>query len=432
MTMSRHAFVPKYQIQTKVNSTSLDYLQRRSFTHSRSDSGLQFTTDAMYPPLEFAKMNLAFYVDLIQALEKDDHTATSPIASAKRITSFGMSRKGSWSQISSSGGSGGPPRTFTAPGMKTDVRIRVFDREFHCHSVVLRLYSAFFRTFLDSAEKQSMNGESQFRYDYVSVTDPDGGWGLEAARPGMHSPPLFSPLKDGMEPSNDEVAFEKLLCAMYHKKYTITSLRELSDMTRLADFYCCLPMFSSSLYSALWHSPLLIAEIPSNSNSTLILAQKLRHPLLFREALIHVVCQWKGYSRFLEGHYGLVCAVTSAYNRVCERLLAANQELFLAMNLGGQVREDICAATNDIERSELPSQNAHFYRHLYNQWEIEQEDGMQSLMESMRALLENNLVLERNLERNMGLAGEDGYKHGFLCAEISDSELPWNMEEDDW
>ncbi|CZT06610.1 uncharacterized protein RAG0_12292 [Rhynchosporium agropyri] len=381
----------------------------------------------MFPPLEFAKMNLAFYVDLIQALENDDgHTANSPVSSAKRITSFNMSRNGSWSQISSSGGA--VPKAFNAPGMKTDVRIRVFDREFHCHSVVLRLYSAFFRTFLDSSDNQSANRESQFRYDYISVMDPDGGWGLEAARTDVHSPTILSPLKDGMEASTDEVAFEKLLCAMYHKKYSINSLRELSDMTRLADFYCCLPTFSTSLYSELWYSPLLIAEIPPNCNSTLLLAQKLRHPLLFREALVHVVCQWKGYSRFLEGHYGLVCAVTSAYNRVCERLLAANQELFLAMNLGGQVRADICAATSDIERSELPSQNAHFYRHLFNQWEVDQEEGMESILEALRGLLENNLVLERK----GGLAGEAEYKHGFLCAEISDSELPWNMEEEDW
>ncbi|KAG4419550.1 hypothetical protein IFR04_007344 [Cadophora malorum] len=381
----------------------------------------------MVPPLEFAKMNLAFYVDLISALENDEdpQSATSPIATAKRITSFNMSRNGSWSQISSSSGI---PKAFNAPGMKTDVRIRVFEREFHVHSVVLRLYSAFFRTFLDSADKGTVTGEGHFRYDYVSVLDPDGGWGLEVAKPGMASPTVLSPLKEGMETSNDEVAFEKLLCAMYHKKYSISGLRELSDMTRLADFYCCLPTFSSSLYSALWHSPALISEISSNCNSTLILAQKLRHPLLFREALVHVVCQWKGYSHFLEGHYGLVCAVTSAYNRVCERLLAANQEIFIAMQLGGQVKVDISAATSGLEREETPTQNAHFYRHLYNQWEGEQEDGMQNVMEALRVLLENNLVLDRK----GGMAGEDEYRHGFLCAEISDSELPWNSEEEDW
>ncbi|EKD18166.1 uncharacterized protein L3040_007660 [Drepanopeziza brunnea f. sp. 'multigermtubi'] len=390
----------------------------------------------MVPPLEFAKMNLRFYIDLVSALESP--TSNTPTASpiqaeaARRITSFSMSRNSSWAHLSSPGS--GTPIAFRASGMQTDVRIRVFEREFHVHSVVLRLYSAFFRTFLDSADKEETEAEKgSWRYDYVSVMDPDGGWGLEAAKKVPHSPSKSSASsnsspKESMGTSADEIAFEKLLCAMYHKKYSISGLRELSDMTRLADLYCCLPTFSTSLYTALWHSPSLIAEIPANCNSTLLLAQKLRHPLLFREALVHVVSQWKGYSRFLEGHYSLVCAVTSAYNRVCERLLATNQELFLAMNLGGQVRTDICAATSDIERELLPTQNAHFYRHLYDQWEGEQEEGMESVMESLSMLLENKLVLERGST----CAGEHEFKHGFLCATLEDNELPWNLEEEDW
>lgn len=186
--MSRFPFIDSTITppRTKVNRPSIDCLHRRS-TQPPTEPGRKFTTDTMVPPLEFAKMNLAFYVDLISALENENddghtRTATSPVASAKRITSFNMSRNGSWSQISSSSG---VPKRFSAPGMKTDVRIRVFEREFHVHSVVLRLYSAFFRTFLDSADKGSgaVSGEGQFRYNYISVLDPDGGWGLEVAKP---------------------------------------------------------------------------------------------------------------------------------------------------------------------------------------------------------------------------------------------------------
>ncbi|PBP16491.1 hypothetical protein BUE80_DR012781 [Diplocarpon rosae] len=339
-----------------------------------------------------------------------------------------MSRNTSWSQISSPG----TPMAFKAPGIKTDVRIRVFEREFHVHSPVLRLYSAFFRTILGSTDTGlTEDHETEtWRYDFVSVLDPDGGWGLEIAKKDIQSPTkINSSPRDGLETSADEVAFEKLLCAMYRKTYSISGLRELSDMTRLADFYCCLPTFSASLYTALWHSPQLAAEIPSNCNSTLLLAQKLRHPLLFREALVHVVGQWKGYSsRFLDGHYRLICAATLAYNRVCERLLAANQELFLAMSLGGQVRQDICAATSDLQREQLPTQNAHFYRHLYSQWVGQPEDGLQDVIRALKMLLENNLMLERG---GVG-AGQDEYKHGLLCATIDDGELPWDPEEEDW
>lgn len=346
-----------------------------------------------------------------------------------------MSRITSWVQPPSPG----MPVAFRASGMQADVRIRIFEREFHVHSIVLRLYSAFFRTSLDSADKGESGSErGSWRYDYVSVMDPDGGWGLEVAKKvhnshsnanppadhkfkGLQSPAPSASPRDGTSNPADATAFEKLLCAMYRMKYEISGLRELSDITRLAESYCCLPAFSTSLYTALWHSPLLVADIPANCYSTLLLAQKLRHPLLFREALVHVVSQWKGYSRFLDGHYSLICAVTSAYNRVCERLLAANQDLFLATNLGGQIRLDISAATVDIEREQLPTQNAHFYRLLYSQWESRKwEGGMQSAMESLTLLLQNKLVLERGRV----FAGEGEFRNGFLCATLEDDELP--------
>ncbi|CAL3972274.1 unnamed protein product [Diplocarpon coronariae] len=344
-----------------------------------------------------------------------------------------MSRNNSWSPIYSPG----IPIAFTVPGMKTDVRIRVFEKEFHVHSVLLKLYSAFFRTLLESADKRLEEDHEKrcWRYDYVSVREPDGGWGLEVAPQEIPSPsPSPSPATsrsppDGMGSSADDVAFEKLLCAIYRREYTIAGLGELSDMTRLAEWYGCLPTFSASLYTALWHSGQLVAEIPSNCNSALLLAQKLRHPLLFREALVHVVGQWEGYSsRFLDGHYSLVCAATLAYTRVCERLLATNQELFLAINRDGQVRQELCAATSDIQREQLPTQNAHFYRHLHDQWEGRPGDGLASVMPSLQSLLENKLMLERGRVR----AGEADYQHRFLCAAIDDCELPWDPEEEDW
>ena len=45
------------------------------------------------------------------------------------------------------------PIVFQSPGLKPDVSLKVFKVEFHVHSVLLRLHSAFFRKFLDSADK---------------------------------------------------------------------------------------------------------------------------------------------------------------------------------------------------------------------------------------------------------------------------------------
>jgi hypothetical protein len=45
------------------------------------------------------------------------------------------------------------PVVFQSPGLQPDVRLTVFDKEFHVHSVLLKLHSAFFRKFLDSPDK---------------------------------------------------------------------------------------------------------------------------------------------------------------------------------------------------------------------------------------------------------------------------------------
>lgn len=70
------------------------------------------------------------------------------------------------------------PLVFNAAGFQPDVSLMVFDQDFHVNSVVLKLYSAYFRKFLDSAEK---NGplSGQFAYKYTTVVDPDGMWALE-------------------------------------------------------------------------------------------------------------------------------------------------------------------------------------------------------------------------------------------------------------
>lgn len=45
------------------------------------------------------------------------------------------------------------PIIFQSPGLKPDVSLKVFDVDFYVHSIVLKLHSAFFRKFLDSANE---------------------------------------------------------------------------------------------------------------------------------------------------------------------------------------------------------------------------------------------------------------------------------------
>ena len=75
------------------------------------------------------------------------------------------------------------PTILELPGSQPDTRLVVFKHEFHVHSIALRLYSSFFRKFLDSdTEKQAPGSgikSSSFRYEYVAKDDGDGFWGLQ-------------------------------------------------------------------------------------------------------------------------------------------------------------------------------------------------------------------------------------------------------------
>lgn len=77
-----------------------------------------------------------------------------------------------------------PPIAFHAPGLKPDVCLKVFDQDYHVHSVLLKLHSEFFRKFLDSPDKVALGNNSTggFTYTLITKVDEDGkDWHLIAA-----------------------------------------------------------------------------------------------------------------------------------------------------------------------------------------------------------------------------------------------------------
>jgi hypothetical protein len=66
--------------------------------------------------------------------------------------------------------------------MDLDTCLTVFDQEYHVHSAILQLHSAFYFKFLDSPDKQlstaSSTGASM--YQWVTEIDSDGSWALVA------------------------------------------------------------------------------------------------------------------------------------------------------------------------------------------------------------------------------------------------------------
>ncbi|KAH8801165.1 hypothetical protein F5882DRAFT_504648 [Hyaloscypha sp. PMI_1271] len=214
------------------------------------------------------------------------------------------------------------PIVFQSLGLKPDVSMKVFDVEFHVHSALLKLHSAFFRKFLDSADKvtsastnatanaDSGNGSTsdttppeasatresmvygEMKYKWVTKVDEGemDKWHLVADNP--KNEPLDLEIFTGNKKTQAE-RFEKLLCGVYLRPYSIDSIPELTNLTDMADYYRMLPIVSHTLSNALLDSQEFIKQLKTDPCAVFEAAAKLRHKVLFREALVWVVADWR-------------------------------------------------------------------------------------------------------------------------------------------
>lgn len=96
--------------------------------------------------------------------------------------------------------------------------------------------------------------------------DGDGTWGLEAVQNIKSSQTTANVLsadfgqRDDLE-YTEIFTFEGLLHAMYREAYEVYSASELKNLVRLADFYCALPVVSSSLDGVLLSNPMFIENM---------------------------------------------------------------------------------------------------------------------------------------------------------------------------
>jgi len=225
---------------------------------------------------------------------------------------------------------------------------------------------------------------------------------------------------------------------MYHVSYVITGYNHLSNITRLADFYCALPILSASLGTALWRSPLLIDDIPCECYRMIKLAAKLRHPELFRDCFVHSVSLWTGIDSDMEAfaddkellgliisaHYS-ICKVLAKVNMGILQLILANEEARLkCFDILTALKQKMYPTTMDATTS--PFRTAPFYLDVYKAIDTMGLLYYNGLEEVLYALLKNNLMMDPTKT----LAGEDWV--GFLCAEVADEDLPWDRTQTDW
>ncbi|TVY83800.1 hypothetical protein LSUE1_G001897 [Lachnellula suecica] len=363
-----------------------------------------------------------------------------------------------------------PPIIFHTPGLKPDVRLNVFGQDMHVHSIVLKLHSNYFRRFLDSPDKSGAPASPLFQYEYVTVVDGDEEWALESATKAVIIPEMLVQAAKQPRGRQQTRAFWRLLCAMYHRPYTINEYYDLLHLTQLADFYCALPIVSSTLSGALLGGSLFktstlnlgargghdpddsgeekpnvhkLSEFPNAAEYLLPCARKLRHIALFRECFIHVVANWTQMQYdFKQGcpHNPSELAldpvlgplIKDSYIELCRDIIRADQALHFATALcGGHWIPQIPVGT--IEWGE-PDQNASYYRFLYrhiqqsNQLHPNPPLPMKRLEKNLACLLTSKLILDQNASG----AGEGVYKSQFLCVEILDHNMPWDADETDW
>lgn len=207
-------------------------------------------------------------------------------------------------------------------------------------------------------------------------------------------------------------------------------------MTQLAECYGSLPILSHSLTSALMASPSMTSCIPANAVLLLPLAQKLRHAVLYKECMIHIVGRWTITLISLITDTKLKKAAELARNSLSTMIAAAHVELVTRIrtneNASSQKRGDLRIAPDlgdflKTRSSALPA----MYRYFLNGVSADNYKGASlSTTPNVQHLMENKLVL--NTEAARGVAGVGAWENCFLSLSIDDEDLPWDVNEVDF
>jgi hypothetical protein len=155
--------------------------------------------------------------------------------------------------------------------------------------------------------------------------------------------------------------------------------------------------------------------------------------VLFRECFVHIIGHWAVDDEYMTGldtveKDPILCGlVTKAYSQLCATLLDVNQTILLLSIRHPSIIKN--GAFMDLDSNLLPAQNAKFYRSLKVEDANHQHEDWEQFATALSRLLGSNLVLDQS---GFGAGDDEGlYNRSFLCAEISDEDLPWNPSEID-
>jgi len=227
--------------------------------------------------------------------------------------------------------------------------------------------------------------------------------------------------------AREERAFHNLLCAMFNQEYSITDSDELNRMTVLADCYRALPILSNTITGTFYSSPGLINAVSTNPCSVLVSAYKLRHKLLFRESFIHVLGPWSNprYKQLPEDQQDLMKMATDRYMemdaKICQLLkdilqLAASESQE-ALSVLERVYSSACGETGRL---------------MYPSF-IQSCTRLPTAKDTVIPLLKNHLILNKSAVPGRTDNTPNGdFRDFFLCFDIKDHELPWDISQKEW
>lgn len=226
-----------------------------------------------------------------------------------------------------------------------------------------------------------------------------------------------------------------MMQALHFEPIAIRTAAELCLVTKLSDFYRMLPVISNALHGGFYGNHDLVSAIAENCVAMLEASHKLRNKVLFRECYVHVMNP-ASQPKYLSMPNGRLKSLCIAGQHKHQALLNDLQLeiLLLEMNdpsnygfLGETPRAKKAASRFLLtgQKIALP----HYYKHLLeNALPAEPLTGHR-IRALFQTVLQNKLVLDRSGEQ----AGGDGiYKDSFLCFELTDQELPWNVNERVW
>lgn len=248
-----------------------------------------------------------------------------------------------------------------------------------------------------------------------------------------------------VNPSQEERAFQNLLCAIFNRPYCIVDTTELNIMTQMADYYCMLPTLSNSVSATFFSSPGLMKSLRSDPCQLLVSAYKLRHALLFRESLIYVLGPWsRPQFQELKDHpdpsalvlFSFVDAIHTRFSSKVTEL----QQTILQMSTGyfsaAPYSPSYCTAVKKMldftstsvdenQKLMLPRWFRQCLSFKLSNYRL--DEAVLELHKLLVPFLTNSLVLDKT-----AVVGEGDFAGSFLCFNISDAELPWDQTQFDW